>query len=103
MNLDSMSLDELKKLSKDVTKAISSFESRRRKDALKAMELAAKEFGMSVEEVIGAPKTKAAKTKAPAKYRNPADPSQTWSGKGRQPGWYKDAIKAGKSEKSLLV
>ena len=98
-----MSIDELKKLAKDVAKAISSFESRRRKEALRAMELAAKEFGMSVDEVIGAGKPKAGKAKAPAKYRNPANPSQTWSGKGRQPGWYKDAIKAGKSEKSLLV
>lgn len=39
----------------------------------------------------------------PAKYRNPADASQTWSGRGREPGWFKDAIAAGRSAESMLV
>lgn len=37
------------------------------------------------------------------KYRNPSDPSKTWSGRGRMPGWYKDATKKGKKEKDLLI
>jgi DNA-binding protein H-NS len=41
--------------------------------------------------------------KVAAKYRNPQDPSHTWSGRGRQPRWYAAAIKAGKSERSLLI
>ena len=27
------------------------------------------------------------------KYRNPSDPSETWSGRGRQPLWFAEAIK----------
>lgn len=30
------------------------------------------------------------------KYRNPAEPSQTWSGRGSQPRWMRDALKSGK-------
>lgn len=41
--------------------------------------------------------------KAKQKYRNPADKSQTWSGRGRQPRWFAAAIKAGKAERSLLI
>jgi DNA-binding protein H-NS len=41
--------------------------------------------------------------KAKQKYRNPADPSQTWSGRGRQPLWYAAAVKAGKKDKDLLI
>ena len=33
--------------------------------------------------------------KVAPKYRNPADPSQTWSGRGRQPRWFKAAIRKG--------
>jgi DNA-binding protein H-NS len=37
------------------------------------------------------------------KYRNPADPAQTWSGRGRQPHWFKAALRKGKTERSLLI
>ncbi|MDE2279278.1 MAG: H-NS histone family protein [Xanthomonadaceae bacterium] len=39
----------------------------------------------------------------PPKYRNPANPEQTWSGRGKRPRWFNDALKAGKKEKDLLV
>jgi DNA-binding protein H-NS len=37
------------------------------------------------------------------KYRNPADHSQTWSGRGRQPRWFKAALRKGQTERSLLI
>ena len=30
-----------------------------------------------------------------AKYRNPESPSETWSGRGKQPRWFVAALKAG--------
>ncbi|WP_266171530.1 H-NS histone family protein [Dyella subtropica] len=39
----------------------------------------------------------------PPKYRNPADPEQTWSGRGKRPRWFNDALKAGKKEKDLAI
>jgi len=97
-DLNEMSLEELKKLRKDVEKAIASFEERRRKDALVALEAKAGELGFSLSELTGAGK----KVSAP-KYHNPADPSQTWTGRGRQPTWFKEALAAGKSEKDLRI
>jgi DNA-binding protein H-NS len=103
LDLENMSLDDLKKLLRDVEKAIVSFEERKRKEARKALEKVAREFGLSVEEVVGAQKPASRASKSAAKYRNPANPSETWSGRGRQPGWYKDAIAKGKSPESMLV
>jgi DNA-binding protein H-NS len=37
------------------------------------------------------------------KYRNPVDHSQTWSGRGRQPRWFKAALRKDKTERSLLI
>ena len=37
------------------------------------------------------------------KYRNPADPNQTWAGRGKRPRWFADALTAGKKEKDLLI
>ena len=43
------------------------------------------------------------RAKVAPKYRNPADKSQTWSGRGRQPRWFKAALRKGKTERSLLI
>jgi DNA-binding protein H-NS len=41
--------------------------------------------------------------KVKPKYRNPADMSQTWTGRGKRPRWYSAALAAGKKEKDLLI
>lgn len=97
-DLTEMSLEELKKLRKDVEKAIATYEDRKKKEALVALEAKATEMGFSLSELTGAGK----KISAP-KFQNPDDPSQTWTGRGRQPVWFKEAIAAGKKEDDLRI
>jgi DNA-binding protein H-NS len=40
---------------------------------------------------------------ASVKYRNTADPSQTWAGRGKHPTWLRDAIAAGADIESFRV
>ena len=102
LNLEKLSLAELKTLQKDVQAAIASFEKRRKAEAKMALEAVAKEHGMTLAEILGnGGRAKGAGT-AP-KYQNPSDPSQTWSGRGRQPAWYKAALAAGKTAESLAI
>jgi DNA-binding protein H-NS len=97
IDLDSMSRAELVKLRGDVDKAISSLADRERRKAIEAAERAAAEHGFSLAELTGAAVTvKRGKAKSPAKYRNPADPTQTWSGRGRKPRWILEASAAGR-------
>ena len=102
INLDDLTLDELKKLQKDVNKAVDSYEDRRKQDARAAVEAKAKEMGFSLAELTGGT-SKKARTPSPAKYRHPENPSLTWSGRGRQPGWIKEAAESGTSLDTLLV
>ena len=37
------------------------------------------------------------------RYRNPVNPSQTWSGRGTPPGWVHDALAGGARLASLAV
>lgn len=37
------------------------------------------------------------------KFRNPADPTQTWAGRGKQPRWLASQIKAGKRVDDFLI
>jgi len=102
INLDKMSLEELKALQKDVTKAMASFEKRQIAEARKAVEALAKEHGVSLDQIVGKGR-KAKKAKAPAKFKNPKNPEETWSGRGRQPEWFKKAMKGGASKDSLAI
>ncbi|MGZ9812204.1 H-NS histone family protein [Pseudoroseicyclus sp. H15] len=97
MDLNTLSRSELQKLSKDVDKALATLDERERKAALKAAEQAAAEHGYSLSELTtsSAGKPKKTGSKSPAKYRNPADASQTWTGKGRRPAWIREAQENG--------
>ncbi|MDG1738201.1 MAG: H-NS histone family protein [Paracoccaceae bacterium] len=99
-DLNSMSKDELVALRSDVDKALKSIDGRRKADALKAAQEAAKEHGFTLAELTdGAKPTK----KVAAKFVNPDNAAQTWSGRGRQPIWFRDALANGASEDDLAI
>ncbi|MCX7567211.1 H-NS histone family protein [Sulfitobacter sp. F26169L] len=113
MNIDlkSMSRKELEKLLSDVKKALSAAQTRDRRDARKAAERAAAEFGFSLNELDEDTPTKKARGKAPKKsakpskpkYADPADPTRTWTGKGRQPNWFRAAVEEGIDPATLEI
>ncbi|WP_037316768.1 H-NS family nucleoid-associated regulatory protein [Ruegeria halocynthiae] len=95
INLEKMSRKELIELRDQIEKALKNAEKRERQEALKAAEKAAAEFGFSLSELANDTPRSGKGSKAKAKYRNPADPEQTWSGRGRKPQWVHDALKSG--------
>ncbi|WP_424985934.1 H-NS family nucleoid-associated regulatory protein [Microbulbifer sp. S227A] len=97
IDLTSMSRKELRQLARDVEKAIRNAEKRERKVALEAAERAAAEHGFALSELSddAAARKSAKGPKSAAKYRNPDDPTQTWSGRGRKPQWIHDALAKG--------
>ncbi|KIC48206.1 H-NS histone family protein [Tateyamaria sp. ANG-S1] len=101
INWDALSLDELKDIQKKATKAIDSYKARKKKEALAAAQAAAAELGFSLGELTGDAKSKG--TKSAPKYCHPENPAKTWTGKGRQPNWVKDALANGKSLEDLLI
>jgi DNA-binding protein H-NS len=58
--------------------------------------------GLTFEDVFGNQPRKA-RAKVKPKYRNPADKNATWSGRGKRPRWFSEALAAGKKEKDLLI
>jgi len=102
MDLNTMSLDELKKLKKDVGKAIDSYEDRARKAALADVDAIARQHGYTIDQLVGKVAVKG-RAPVPPKYANPADKSQTWSGRGRKPKWVVEALDNGKSLDDLKI
>jgi DNA-binding protein H-NS len=102
-NIDTMNLAELQAYQKEVEAAIKGYEKKRRADALAAVRSVAKDHGFTLEELMGAKPAGKVTPKGVAKYANPADASQTWSGRGRQPAWVKSALAAGKPLSSMAI
>ncbi|WP_299642642.1 H-NS histone family protein [uncultured Ruegeria sp.] len=103
INLEQMSRKDLLALRDDVEKALVKAEKRERQEALKAAEKAAAEFGFSLSELSGEAPRSLKPTKTKAKYRNPENPDQTWTGRGRKPQWVHDALTAGADISELEI
>ncbi|MEO5625284.1 MAG: H-NS histone family protein [Dokdonella sp.] len=60
--------------------------------------------GFGLHEVLERAGTRGkARRKVKPKFHNPADVSQTWSGRGKRPNWFRAALSAGNKEKDLLI
>lgn len=114
VELKSMSRKELEKLLADVKKALHAAQSRDRRDARKAAERAAAEYGFSLNELddnAPAKPQKEKRAKKPAKsakpskpkYADPENPARTWTGKGRQPNWFRAAVEKGINPVTLEI
>ena len=101
-DLEALSLNELKKMQKDVAKAISTFEDRQKAEARVKVEALARDLGYSLAELVGT-ETKFSRAPAAAKYRHPENAALTWSGRGRKPQWFVEALEAGKTAGELAV
>jgi DNA-binding protein H-NS len=102
INLDDLTLAELKQLQKDLTKTIAKFDTRKRSEALSALEAKAQELGFSLADLTGAKSPRTRSSAAP-KYRHPENPEITWSGRGRKPRWFQDAIDGRKTAEAMEV
>lgn len=102
IDLNSLSLKELKDLQSQVARAIAGYEDRKKKEALAELEEKARAMGFSLAELTGV-STGRKRTPAAAKYRNPANAADTWTGRGRKPRWFEAALKAGRKPEDLAV
>lgn len=102
IDFNALSLKELKDMQSQIAKAIVSFEDRVKKKALAELHEKARELGFSLEELTGttAPRKR---TPSSAKYANPANPSDTWTGRGRKPRWFAEALAKGKRPEDMAL
>ncbi|WP_341367001.1 H-NS histone family protein [Yoonia sp. BS5-3] len=109
-DLKSMTRKELEKLKGQIDKALDKLAAKDKKNALAAAEKAAAAHGFSLAEITGSVAEKKTrkgkpgpKTASAPKYRNPDNPDQTWTGKGRQPEWFKAAIASGATPDAMEI
>ena len=102
MDLSTLSIADLRNLQEDIKKQM---KKREQDDLAKAREqilAIAQSVGVSVKELVGTGLRTKTGTVA-VRFRNPANPAQQWTGRGRQPNWVKEWTTSGKEMDLLKV
>lgn len=115
MNIQKMTLKQLRALQRSVGAEIERRENAEKKKVIDEVLAFAKARGLKLEEVVlqkkrgrkasPAKPQVAPRKRAPAKvkYRHPEQASLTWTGRGRQPKWVAEWMAAGKALEALAV
>ncbi len=100
VNVDKMSLKELLDLEAKLEKAIAAARDRERSEVKQKIEAIVQNAGFSLGELFSSGRANLTKGKTvAAKYINPDNKSETWSGRGRKPRWLTAKLdKGGKLE-----
>ncbi|CAK0762549.1 DNA-binding protein H-NS [Gammaproteobacteria bacterium] len=121
IELNQLTLDELQELSKRLDKELKTKqvleqkasnreERERRRAVMKQVRELISAHNLTMDELLATKVKRAAKgegrknaSKSPPKYRNPDDHAQTWTGKGRKPGWVLAAVQRGDNLEEMLI
>jgi len=105
-DLAQLTLDELKKVVGDAQKALDARQNAERKEVIAKIHELAASIGVTVtvEGEKGPVKTSSRKgQKVAPKYKNPQNPTETWTGRGVKPRWLKAFVDAGKKIEEFLI
>ena len=95
INVDKMGLKELVALEGKIQSAIAEDRTKERSVLKSKVAELALSHGFSISELFGGRGAGKSKSTGIAKYANPDDASDTWTGRGRKPNWLVARLKKG--------
>jgi DNA-binding protein H-NS len=102
MNLSELTFTELQDLHAKVVATIDQQQAAVKADAKKQILELVKLHGLSLDDVLSKA-TAAVRKPVDAKYKNPNDETQTWTGRGRKPLWVQALLDEGFSLEDLAI
>ena len=91
-DLETYSVKQLRELRDRIDAAIVERQNADRLELRGKLQKLAKDHGLTIDEVLGKTR-RGGKGSVAAKYRNPDNSAQTWTGRGRMPLWLADKLK----------
>ena len=105
-DISNLSVEELKRLQVEAELLIASKKDQAIEDAYSQIMNIADNVGLSIEQILefGAQKRKKTTRKAvEPRYRNKSNPSDTWTGRGKQPRWLVAELEKGATLEDFLI
>jgi DNA-binding protein H-NS len=104
IDLQKMSYLELLELKGNIDRAIECKKVAEKSSIKKKVRELIEGAGFDVGDIVGGSSSKSLKgRKVAPKYRNPKNPEETWTGRGRQPKWLVAELGRGRSLNSFLI
>jgi DNA-binding protein H-NS len=104
-DLDAMSVDEMWRLHEKIGQLLSvrlTSEKRELEKRLAKLRRENEAHSSSTESMV-APRERRKYPRVYPKYQNPNEPSETWSGRGKQPRWLAAALKTGHKIEEFMI
>ncbi|MEB4589546.1 H-NS histone family protein [Candidatus Thiothrix sp. Deng01] len=101
VDISSLSVAELERLKGSIDNAIANRRDTELTGLREQIEEMVANAGFTIDEVMQARTSK--KRIIKPKYRNPNNPEQTWSGRGRKPAWVEEWTSSGRSLDECLI
>jgi DNA-binding protein H-NS len=95
VNVDRMTLREINDLEAKIAKAKAAARDKARSDLKDKIDRLVDGSGFTVAELYGFAARGRGRSKSAAKYANPENKSETWTGRGRKPNWLVARLKKG--------
>jgi DNA-binding protein H-NS len=105
IDLDAMSVDEMWRLHEKIGQVLSVRLTSEKRELEKRLAQLRRENEMhsASTEASGVSRERRKYPRVYPKYRNPNEPSETWSGRGKQPRWLVAALKTGHRIEEFMI
>jgi DNA-binding protein H-NS len=105
IDLDAMSVDEMWRLHEKIGQVLSVRLTSEKRELEKRLAQLRRENEMhsASSEAAGESRERRKYPRVYPKYRNPNEPSETWSGRGKQPRWLVAALKTGHRIEEFMI
>jgi len=102
-DFNNLSEAEIQALIDNAERALKERMNSKRKEVLAQIKELAASIGVTVEIGESDKRSERKGSKVAAKYRNPADASQTWTGRGLAPKWMQELLAAGRDKADFEI
>jgi DNA-binding protein H-NS len=101
--LEELTLEQLAKLAEAIQSQLDAKRHEVREQLRQELIDKARQLGIDPSDLLPARKSRVSRSEVKPKYRDTRDPTQTWSGRGRQPRWLQELIAAGENKDDYLI
>ena len=103
INFSAMSVDQLWQLHEELSQVLSARLTSEKRELEKRLAQLRRDFDAPQGESVSLISERRKYPRVFPKYRNPNEPSETWSGRGKQPRWLAAALKTGHKIEDFVI
>lgn len=103
MDISALPIPQLRELQSKIDAELKKRIEDEKNNARREILAIAEKAGLQLKDIVGGSLKIKTTATVPIKYRDPSDSNNTWTGRGRQPKWFKTYIDAGSTPESLSV